>query len=143
MEIKKDLSQLIVEAIAISINSKKNCDEVLFYLATTENPYVNIGIGNPLSVLECLVKIHNRLHDLVDNEEVEFEGVSSALGMSGVLTINISQAIPIETLLHFKTYTIGFKEVNPRAALLLNLEYNVNAKKTFGDVVSCNLKELY
>jgi hypothetical protein len=141
MEVKKDLNQLIVEAI--STNGKKNCDEVLFYLATTENPYVDIGMGNPLSPLECLVALHNRFHDLVDNEEVEFEGVSSALGMSGVLTINISQAIPIKTLLNFKTYTIGFEEENPQAALLLNLEYNVNAKKTSSDVVSCNLKELY
>ena len=142
MEVKKDLSQLIIEYIMTI--GKKNCDEVLFYLATTENPCVDIDICNPLSMLECLVTIHNRFHDLLDNyEEFEFEGVSSALGMSGVLTINISKAIPIKTLLNFKTYTIGFKEENPAADLLLNLEYNVNAKKTSGDVVSCNLKELY
>lgn len=141
MEVKKDLSQLIIECM--SNNSKKSRKEILFYLTTTKNPCVKLNIGKPLSIFELLVKLHNMLHDLVGNEKVEFEGVSSALGMSGVLTINIPKKIPIKTLLNFKTYTIGFDEENPQAALLLNIKYIFNVIQTSGDVVSCNLKELY
>lgn len=150
MEGNKDLSQLITGYI--NSNRKNNRgkyrDEILFYLATTENPFVKLNMDHPLSILESLIWEHNMFHDLVKNEEVEFEGVSSALGISGVFTINVTNNITrhshnIKPLLHFKTYTIGFAEENPQATLLLNIEYIFNIVESSGDIIRCNLKELY